>query len=91
MVVGNNVTVKCGVQLWNGIEIGNNVFIGANVSYMNEKYPKSRKKDWRLFQARICEGISNGTCFTVLPRIIIGKKSMTGDGRGVTKNVFIEG
>ena len=42
VVIGNNVTVKCGVQLWDGITIEDDVFIGSNATFTNDKYPRSK-------------------------------------------------
>ena len=44
VVIGNNVTVKCGVYLWDGLRIEDNVFIGPNATFTNDKYPKSKMK-----------------------------------------------
>ena len=41
--IGNNVTVKCGVQLWDGLRVEDDVFIGANVSFTNDRYPRSKR------------------------------------------------
>ena len=43
IVVGNRVTVKAGVYLWDGTRIGNDVFIGPNVTFVKDEYPKSGK------------------------------------------------
>ncbi|MCW1455780.1 N-acetyltransferase [Campylobacter jejuni] len=43
VVIGDNVTIKCGVQIWDGITIEDNVFIGPNVTFCNDKYPKSKQ------------------------------------------------
>ena len=42
VVVGNRVTVKCGVQLWDGITIEDDVFIGPNATFTNDKFPRSK-------------------------------------------------
>ena len=46
--IGNRVTIKCGVQIWDGITIEDDVFIGPNVTFCNDRYPKSRNKDWKM-------------------------------------------
>ena len=43
VVIGNRVTVKSGVQLWDGITLEDDVFVGANVSFTNDKYPRSKQ------------------------------------------------
>ena len=42
VVIGNNTTIKSGVQIWDGITIENNVFIGPNVTFTNDKSPRSK-------------------------------------------------
>ena len=41
--IGDRVTVKSGVQLWDGITVEDDVFIGPNVTFSNDKYPRSRR------------------------------------------------
>ena len=41
VIIGNNVTIKCGVYLWDAIRIEDDVFIGPNATFTNDKYPKS--------------------------------------------------
>src|SRR6266568_1668176 len=43
VVVGNRVTVKCGVQLWNGIRLEDDVFVGPNATFTNDPLPRSRQ------------------------------------------------
>lgn len=87
VVIGNNVTVKCGVYLWNGIRIENNVFIGPNVTFTNDKYPRSKQYP-NAFQTTILKaGASIGANATILGGITIGKNVMIGAGSVVTKNV----
>lgn len=87
VVVGNNVTIKCGVQLWDGIEIEDNAFIGANVTFTNDKAPKSRNHDWVLMKTKVCRGAVIGAGSTLLPGITIGEHAMIGAGSVVTKDV----
>ena len=85
--IGNNVTIKSGVQLWDGIEIEDNVFIGPNVTFCNDKYPKSKNKDFTLKKIKILKGASIGANATILGGITIGKNSMVAAGAIVTNNV----
>lgn len=43
VVIGDNVTVKSGVQLWDGLRVEDNVFIGPNVTFTNDKFPRSKQ------------------------------------------------
>lgn len=87
VVIGNNVTVKCGVQLWDGIRIGNNVFIGPNVTFCNDKYPKSGNKDFDCIQTIVEDDVSIGANATILPGLRLGKGCVIGAGSVVTKDV----
>ncbi|MDE2407878.1 MAG: isomerase, partial [Xanthomonadaceae bacterium] len=44
VVLGDRVTVKSGVQLWDGLRVGNDVFIGPNVSFTNDRMPRSGQR-----------------------------------------------
>ena len=87
VVIGNNVTVKNGVSLYNGIVIEDNVFIGPNVAFCNDKYPKSKNKDFKLEPVIVRKGASIGANATILPGVEIGENSLIGAGSIVTKNV----
>lgn len=85
--IGNNVTVKCGVQIWDGITLEDDVFVGPNVTFCNDKNPKSRNKNFKLEKIIVKKGASIGSNATILPGIIIGENSMIGAGAVVTKDV----
>lgn len=87
VVIGDNVTVKCGVQIWDGMIIEDDVFIGPNVTFCNDRYPKSRNKDWKLEPVIIKKGASIGANATILPGVTIGKGALIGGGAIVTKDV----
>ena len=85
--IGNNVTIKCGVQVWDGITIEDDVFIGANVTFTNDKYPKSKNSDWQLLTTVVKRGASIGAGSTILPGLTIGENAVVGAGSVVTKDV----
>lgn len=85
--IGNNVTIKCGVQIWDGIEIEDAVMIGANTTFTNDLYPKSKNKNWDLLRTKVCKGASIGAGSTILPGLTIGEYSLIGAGSVVTKDV----
>jgi acetyltransferase-like isoleucine patch superfamily enzyme len=87
VIVGDNVTIKCGVQIWDGIEIEDDVFIGPNVTFCNDKYPKSGNKNFKLEKILIKKGASVGGNATILPGITIGENALIGAGSVVTKDV----
>ncbi len=87
VVIGDNVTVKCGVQLWDGLRVGNNVFIGPNVTFCNDKHPQSGNHDFECLQTVIDADVSIGANATILPGIRLGRGCMVGAGAVVTKDV----
>ena len=87
VVVGDRVTVKCGVQLWDGLRIGNDVQIGPNVTFTNDKYPKRGNTDFNCLQTWVEDGASIGGGATILPGVRIGARATVGAGAVVTKDV----
>lgn len=89
VVIGDNVTLKCGVYLWDGLSVGNDVFIGPNVTFCNDKYPKSGVRDGRrqLLNTIVQDGASIGAGAVILPGVVIGRRSVVGAGAVVTKDV----
>lgn len=85
--IGDNVTVKSGVQIWDGVTIEDNVFIGPNVTFTNDRYPRSKNSDWKLESILIKAGASIGANSTILPGITIGENAMVGAGSVVTKDI----
>ena len=44
VVIGDRVTLKCGVQLWDGLRVGDDVFVGPNATFCNDEFPRSRQR-----------------------------------------------
>lgn len=87
VIVGDEVTVKCGVQLWDGLRIGNGVFIGPNATFTNDRFPRSRMYPEAFLQTIVEDGASIGGNATILPGVRIGRGAMVGAGAVVTRNV----
>ncbi len=87
VVVGNRVTVKSGVQLWDGLRIADDVFIGPNVTFANDKYPRSGNRSYRMLSTVIEVGASIGAGAVILPGIRIGAGAMVAAGAVVTRDV----
>lgn len=87
VVIGDDVTIKSGVFLWDGLRVEDNVFIGPNVSFTNDKHPRSKQYPEEFLNTFIQEGASIGANATILPNIQIGKYAMVGAGAVVTKDV----
>lgn len=89
--VGNNVTVKCGVYLWDGLRIEDNVFVGPNVTFTNDKNPRSKVYPETFARTTVKEGASIGAGAVILPGITIGRRAMVGAGAIVTHDVPDDG
>jgi UDP-2-acetamido-3-amino-2,3-dideoxy-glucuronate N-acetyltransferase len=87
VVVGDRVTVKSGVQLWNGVVLEDDVFIGPNATFTNDRYPRSRDYQRSLPRTTVRHGASVGANATVLAGVTIGAKAMVGAGAVVTCDV----
>jgi acetyltransferase-like isoleucine patch superfamily enzyme len=86
VVVGDRVTLKSGVYLWDGMRVEDDVFIGPQATFTNDRFPRSR-------QPFHCEGItvrrraSIGAGAVILPGVMIGEGAMVGAGAVVTNDV----
>jgi UDP-2-acetamido-3-amino-2,3-dideoxy-glucuronate N-acetyltransferase len=87
VIIGNRVTIKCGVYLWDGTRLGNDVFVGPNVTFSNDKFPQSKIYP-AVFQKTIVEdGASIGAGSVLLPGVTIGRGASIGAGAVVTQSV----
>jgi acetyltransferase-like isoleucine patch superfamily enzyme/dTDP-4-dehydrorhamnose 3,5-epimerase-like enzyme len=87
VLIGDNVTIKSGVQLWDGITIEDDVFIGPNVTFTNDKRPRSKEYPDEFLKTKIKKKASIGANATILPGITIGENAMIAAGAVVTRNV----
>ena len=85
--LGNNVTVKSGVQLWDGIILEDNVFVGPNVTFTNDKVPRSKIYPDLFLKTLIKKGASIGANSTILAGHTIGEYAFVGAGSVVTKDI----
>lgn len=87
VVIGDRVTVKCGVQLWDGVRLESDVFVGPNATFINDVFPRSKQYPEKFTQTVVCEGASIGANATILPGLTIGRMAMVGAGAVVTHDV----
>ena len=87
VIVGDRVTVKSGVQLWDGVRAGDDVFIGPNVTFTNDLRPRSRQRPEKFEVTTLGNGCSIGANSTLIAGITIGERAMIGAGSVVTKDV----
>ncbi len=87
VIIGNNVTVKPGVQLWDGVHLEDDVFIGPNVTFTNDIAPRSELCPKFFLKTIVRQGASIGANATIIAGITIGQYAMIGAGSVVTKTV----
>ena len=87
VLVGDRVTIKCGVQLWDGITLENDVFVGPNVTFTNDRFPRSKQYPDSFPRTLVKRGASIGANATILPGLRIGANAMVGAGAVVTRDV----
>jgi len=87
VLIGDRVTLKCGVQVWDGIRLEADVFVGPNVTFSNDPFPRSKQKPEEFMQTIVQRGASIGANATILPGIQIGAHAMVGAGAVVTRDV----
>lgn len=87
VIIGDRVTLKCGVQVWDGITIEDDVFVGPNVTFTNDRFPRSRVYPETFSRTIIKKGASLGANCTILPGLTIGANAMIGAGAVVTRTI----
>jgi acetyltransferase-like isoleucine patch superfamily enzyme len=85
--IGNRVTVKCGVFLWDGLTVEDDVFIGPGAVFTNDNRPRSKRHLKTYLQTVLKQGCTLGASSTTLPGITIGRWAMVGAGAIVTHDV----
>jgi len=94
-VIGCNVKVSSHTFICEGVTIEDDCFIGHNVSFINDKYPRATagngqlqtEADWKVVTTRVKRGASIGTSATILCGVTIGENAIIGAGSVVTKDV----
>lgn len=87
VIIGNNVTVKSGVQLWDGTRVEDDVFIGPNATFTNDLMPRSKQYPETFLGITLKQGASIGANATLLPGVTVGERAMVGAGAVVTEDV----
>lgn len=87
VVIGDRVTIKSGVQVWDGTRIEDDVFIGPNATLTNDRIPRSRIPRRPLPVTRLRRWATIGANATILPGLTIGKAAMISAGAVVTRDV----
>jgi acetyltransferase-like isoleucine patch superfamily enzyme len=87
VVIGNKVTVKSGVYLWDGIRVEDEVFIGPNATFVNDTYPRSKQYPATFNKTVLGKGCSIGANATILGGLKIGAFALIGAGSVISKDV----
>jgi acetyltransferase-like isoleucine patch superfamily enzyme len=95
VTIGRNTKVSSHTFICEGVTIEDDVFIGHNVSFINDKYPRSTNEggglqteaDWQVVNTHIKRGASIGTSSTILCGVTIGENAIIGAGSVVTRDV----
>lgn len=86
VVIGDGCKIRPFVFIPTGVIIEDNVFVGPNVTFTNDKYPKV-KGEWKMLRTTVKSGASLGANCVILPGITIGEKALVGAGSVLTKDV----
>jgi acetyltransferase-like isoleucine patch superfamily enzyme len=95
VVIGKNCKVSSHSFLCEGVHIADNVFIGHNVTFINDKFPRATtdggvlqtEENWECVETFVGEGASLGSSVTVLCGIQIGRNAIVGAGSVVLQDI----
>jgi acetyltransferase-like isoleucine patch superfamily enzyme len=93
--IGKNCKISSHSFICEGVEIEDNVFIGHNVTFINDRFPRATKadgsmqteEDWSMEKTYIKKNASIGSSVTILCGITIGEGAIVGAGSVITKDV----
>lgn len=93
--IGRNCKIQSHTFICEGVHIDDDVFIGHNVTFINDKYPRATnpgggmqtEADWKVVTTQIRKGASIGSSVTILCGITVGEGAIVGAGSVVTKDV----
>ncbi len=93
--IGKNCKISTHTFICEGVTIEDNVFIGHNVTFINDKYPRATnpdgsmqtEADWKVVPTLVKKGASVGSSATILCGVTIGENAIVGAGSVVTKDV----
>lgn len=87
VTIGNNCKVQNGVSIYHGVTIEDDVFVGPNAVFTNDKVPRAFNADWQITPTFIRKGASIGANATIVCGVTIGEYAMVAAGSVVTKDV----
>lgn len=87
VVIGNGCKVQNSVSIYNGVTIEDEVFVGPNVAFTNDKVPRANNPQWKVTPTKICHGASLGANSTIVCGVTVGAYAMVAAGAVVTHDV----
>jgi acetyltransferase-like isoleucine patch superfamily enzyme len=95
VIIGNNVKIQNNNSIYEGVTLEDGVFVGTNVSFINDRYPRAIMRDgrqvvpsdWKLEKTMVCYGASVGAGAVIMCGVTIGKWAMVAAGSVVLKDV----
>lgn len=93
--IGKHCKISSHTFICEGVHIEDNVFVGHNVTFINDRFPRATNADgsmqtdadWHVEETRVCKGASLGSSVTILCGVTIGENAIVGAGSVVTKDV----
>ena len=85
--IGNNCKIQNSVSIYHGVTIENDVFVGPNACFTNDKVPRAFDPEWTITPTFVKRGASIGANATIVCGITIGEYAMVAAGSVVTKDV----
>lgn len=85
--IGARCKIQNSVSVYHGVEIGDDVFVGPNACFTNDKVPRAFNSDWQITPTRVENGASIGANATLVCGITIGEYAMVAAGSVVTRDV----
>lgn len=93
--VGRCCKISSHTFICEGVDIEDDVFVGHNVTFINDVYPRATvaggvlqtEADWKVEKTKVCKGASIGSGATILCNVTIGENAIVGAGSVVTKDV----
>jgi UDP-2-acetamido-3-amino-2,3-dideoxy-glucuronate N-acetyltransferase len=88
VTVGTGSRIQNGVNVYNGVYIKEWVFVGPNVTFTNDKYPRAGSKNWKLSETYLMAGCSIGAGSVLSSEITVGSFSLVGAGSVLMTDVL---
>jgi acetyltransferase-like isoleucine patch superfamily enzyme len=87
VTIGDRVRIQNGVLIYNGVTVEDDVFLGPNMIFTNDLYPRADGRHWSIVPTRVCRGASIGANATIVCGVTIGEYAMVAAGSVVTKDI----